>query len=67
MILAAANCPPLRETVQSLANRVPRSLAWHTFGDDPGIIVRSVDDHDRIVRLMNAPSRDRRASGCTPT
>ncbi len=55
VILAAANCPPLRETVQSLANRVPRSLAWHTFGDDPGIIVRSIDDHDRIVRLMNAP------------
>ncbi len=55
VILAAANCPPLRETVQSLANRVPRSLAWHTFGDDPGIIVRSVDDHDRIVHLLNAP------------
>ncbi len=55
VILAAANCEPLRETVQSLANRVPRSLAWHTFGDDPGIILRSVDDHDRIVELLNAP------------
>jgi DNA-binding GntR family transcriptional regulator len=55
VILAAANCPPLRETVQSLANRVPRSLAWHTFGDDPGIIVRSIEDHDRIVELLRAP------------
>ena len=36
VILAAANCPPLRETVQSLANRVPRTLAWHTFAADPG-------------------------------
>ena len=55
VILAAANCPPLRDTVQSLANRVPRSLAWHTFGDDPGIIVRSIEDHDRIAELLNAP------------
>ena len=55
VILAASNCPPLRDTVQSLANRVPRSLAWHTFGDDPGIIVRSIEDHDRIVELLNAP------------
>jgi DNA-binding GntR family transcriptional regulator len=55
VILAAANCEPLRETVQSLANRVPRSLAWHTFGDDPGIILRSVEDHDRIVDHLNAP------------
>jgi DNA-binding GntR family transcriptional regulator len=55
VILVAANCPPLRDTVQSLANRVPRSLAWHTFADDPGIIPRSVDDHDRIMEAMTAP------------
>src|SRR5580765_2770419 len=55
VILAAANCPPLRDTVQALTNRVPRSLAWHTFADDPGIIPRSVDDHDRIVEAMTAP------------
>jgi DNA-binding GntR family transcriptional regulator len=55
VILAAANCEPLRETVQSLANRLPRSLAWHTFGDDPGIILRSVEDHDRIVDHLNSP------------
>jgi DNA-binding GntR family transcriptional regulator len=55
VVLAAANCPPLRETVQALANRVPRSLAWQTFGDDPGIIPRSADDHDRIVEALTAP------------
>ena len=36
VILAAANCPPLRETVQSLANRVPRTLAWHNVRRRPG-------------------------------
>ena len=65
VILAAANCPPLRETVQSLANRVPRSLAWHTFGDDPGIILRSVEDHDRIVELLNAPGRRARPASAS--
>jgi DNA-binding GntR family transcriptional regulator len=55
VILAAANCPPLRDTVQQLANRVPRSLAWQTFGDDPGIIPRSVEDHDRIVEALTKP------------
>jgi DNA-binding GntR family transcriptional regulator len=56
VVLAASNCPPLRDTVQSLANRVPRSLAWHTFGDDPGIISRSIVDHDQIVAALNEPS-----------
>ncbi|MDX6553695.1 MAG: hypothetical protein QOH74_2183 [Gaiellales bacterium] len=55
VILAAANCPPLRETVQSLMNRVPRTLAWHTFGDDPRIIPRSAEDHDRITEALNRP------------
>src|SRR3954470_17725327 len=55
VVLAAANCPPLRDTVQSLANRVPRTLAWHTFADDPGIIPRRADDHDRIVEALNRP------------
>jgi DNA-binding GntR family transcriptional regulator len=59
VILAAANCPPLRETVQSLMNRVPRTLAWHTFGDDPGIIPRSAEDHDRITEALNRPDARR--------
>jgi DNA-binding GntR family transcriptional regulator len=59
VILAAANCPPLRETVQSLMNRVPRTLAWHTFGDDPGIIPRSTEDHDRITEALNRPDARR--------
>jgi DNA-binding GntR family transcriptional regulator len=59
VVLAAANCPPLRETVQSLANRVPRTLAWHTFADDPGIIARSAADHDRILEALNRPEPKR--------
>jgi DNA-binding GntR family transcriptional regulator len=59
VILAAAACPPLRDTVQSLANRVPRSLAWHTFAADPGIVPRSADDHDRISAALNAPDAKR--------
>jgi DNA-binding GntR family transcriptional regulator len=59
VVLAAANCPPLRDTVQSLANQVPRTLAWHTFADDPGIVSRSADDHDRITQALNAPDRRR--------
>lgn len=59
VILAASNCPPLRETVQSLMNRVPRTLAWHTFGDDPGIIPRSAEDHDRITEALNRPDARR--------
>ncbi len=55
VILAAANCPPLRETVHSLANSLPRTLAWHTFADDPGIIPRSLEDHERIVEALNRP------------
>ena len=55
VILAAANCPPLRDTVQSLMNRVPRSLAWHTFSADPAIVPRSAADHDRITEALNAP------------
>src|SRR5919201_5934885 len=52
VVLAAAACPPLRDTVQSLQNMVPRSIAWRTFVDDPGIIPRSADDHDRITRAL---------------
>jgi DNA-binding GntR family transcriptional regulator len=59
VILAASNCPPLRDTVQSLANHVPRSLAWHTFGDDPGIIPRSVEDHERILEALDRPDARR--------
>ena len=59
VILAAANCPPLRDTVQSLANQVPRTLAWHTFADDPGIVPRSAGDHDRITEALNAPDKRR--------
>ncbi len=59
VVLAAANCAPLRDTVQSLANKVPRTLAWHTFADDPGIVARSAEDHDRIVDALNAPDRRR--------
>lgn len=59
VVLAAANCTPLRETVHSLANKVPRTLAWHTFADDPGIIPKSADDHDRIVEALNAPDARR--------
>jgi DNA-binding GntR family transcriptional regulator len=59
VVLAAANCPPLRDTVHSLANRIPRTLAWHTFADDPGIIPRSADDHDRIVEALNRPDARR--------
>jgi DNA-binding GntR family transcriptional regulator len=59
VVLAAANCPPLRETVQSLMNRVPRTLAWHTFGDDPSIIPRSAEDHDRITEALNRPDERR--------
>jgi DNA-binding GntR family transcriptional regulator len=59
VILAASNCPPLRDTVQSLANHVPRSLAWHTFADDPGIIPRSVEDHARILEALDKPDPKR--------
>jgi DNA-binding GntR family transcriptional regulator len=59
VVLAAANCPPLRDTVQSLANQVPRTLAWHTFADDPGIVPRSAGDHDRITEALNAPDKRR--------
>ena len=59
VILAAANCPPLRDTVQSLLNRVPRSLAWQTFAADPGIVPRSAEDHDRIAEALNRPDRER--------
>jgi DNA-binding GntR family transcriptional regulator len=59
VILAAANCPPLRDTVQGLTNRVPRSLAWHTFAADPGIVPRSAADHDRITEALNAPDARR--------
>jgi DNA-binding GntR family transcriptional regulator len=59
VILAAANCPPLRDTVQSLLNRVPRSLAWHTFAADPGIVPRSAEDHDRISEALNKPDARR--------
>jgi len=59
VVLAAANCPPLRDTVQALANRVPRTVAWHTFADDPGIVPRSADDHDRITGALNAPEPKR--------
>jgi DNA-binding GntR family transcriptional regulator len=54
VILAAAACPPLRDTVQSLQNMVPRSIAWRTFADDPEIIPRSADDHDRITDALAA-------------
>ena len=54
VILAAAACPPLRDTVQSLQNMVPRSIAWRTFADDPEIIPRSADDHDRITEALAA-------------
>ena len=59
VILAAANCPPLRDTVQALTNRVPRSLAWHTFAVDPGIVPRSADDHDRIAEALDKPDPKR--------
>jgi DNA-binding GntR family transcriptional regulator len=59
VVLAAAACPPLRDTVQSLQNTVPRSIAWRTFADDPGIIPRSADDHDRIVEALAAPDARR--------
>jgi DNA-binding GntR family transcriptional regulator len=55
VILAAADCTVLHETVQSLLNRVPRSLAWHTFAADPEIVPRSVDGHDRILEALLAP------------
>ena len=60
MILAAANCPPLRDTVQSLANRVPRS-AWRGTRSPttPSIIPRSADDHDRIVEALDKPDPKR--------
>jgi DNA-binding GntR family transcriptional regulator len=54
VILAAAACPPLRDTVQALQNMVPRSIAWRTFADDPEIIPRSADDHDRITDALVA-------------
>jgi DNA-binding GntR family transcriptional regulator len=59
IILAAANCPPLRDTVQALLNRVPRSLAWQTFAADPGIVPRSAEDHDRIAEALNRPDGKR--------
>ena len=59
VVLAAANCPPLRDTVQSLQNSVPRSIAWRTFADDPDIIPRSVADHDRIVEALVKPDARR--------
>jgi DNA-binding GntR family transcriptional regulator len=59
VILAAANCPPLRDTVQALTNRVPRSLAWQTFAADPGIVPRSAADHDRITEALHAPDARR--------
>jgi DNA-binding GntR family transcriptional regulator len=59
VILAAATCPPLRDTVQALTNRVPRSLAWHTFAVDPGIVPRSADDHDRITEALDKPDPKR--------
>jgi DNA-binding GntR family transcriptional regulator len=59
VILAAAACPPLRDTVQSLQNSVPRSIAWRTFADDPDIIPRSVADHDRIIEALVKPDARR--------
>jgi DNA-binding GntR family transcriptional regulator len=59
VILAAANCMPLRDTVHQLANKVPRTLAWHTFADDPGIVPKSAADHDRIVDAMTRPDPKR--------
>jgi DNA-binding GntR family transcriptional regulator len=59
VILAAAACPPLRDTVQSLQNSVPRSIAWRTFADDPEIIPRSVADHERIVEALVKPDARR--------
>jgi DNA-binding GntR family transcriptional regulator len=59
VILAASDCPPLRDTVQLLQNRVPRSLAWRTFADNPRIIPASVADHDRILAALSAPDARR--------
>ena len=59
VILAAASCPPLRDTVHALQNAVPRSIAWRTFADDPDIIPRSVADHDRIVEALVKPDARR--------
>ena len=59
VILAAAACPPLRDTVQALQNSVPRSIAWRTFADDPEIIPRSVGDHERIVEALVKPDARR--------
>jgi DNA-binding GntR family transcriptional regulator len=57
VILAASACAPLRETVQSLQNTVPRSLAWHTLAADPSIIPRSVAEHDAITAALERPDR----------
>jgi len=55
VVLAAADCPPLRDTVQALQNRVPRSLAWRTFADNPRIIPASIEDHERILGALVQP------------
>ena len=38
---------------------MPRTLAWQTFGDDPGIIPRSIEDHERIVDALIKPDGKR--------
>jgi DNA-binding GntR family transcriptional regulator len=58
-VLTAAACPPLRETVHGLQNSVPRTLAWRTFAADPGIIPRSVAEHEEIVEALTAPDARR--------
>jgi DNA-binding GntR family transcriptional regulator len=55
VILAAARCPPLRETVHALQNSVPRTLAWRTFAADPGIIPRSAAEHAEILAALTLP------------
>jgi DNA-binding GntR family transcriptional regulator len=59
VILDAAACPPLRETVHALQNSVPRTLAWRTFTADPSIIPRSVAEHEEVLAALVAPSAGR--------
>ncbi len=62
VVLVAAACPPLRQTVHMLQNSVPRTLAWRTFAADPGIIPRSVAEHEEIVAALTAPDARRSRS-----